>query len=606
MPGVDLKNAYEEFIHLKSQEQARNEEYFLLREAVKGNFRWPREWPRHIPRLRHNLCKPITERFTTYLLGKGFSYNIDRPNNLEYRENAERAEKILRRLLELSKSELQFDMGGKTGSQLGRTVFKVYKKGKPGSEHACFTFCQPDYFYGIPAGDDHLGDWSTVYYSYPMDILEARRVFGPGDYKSEADLNHGDFYDPLKERANEAGHDRERRIPVLEVWNKDDYALVVGGATKFNGANPYKWKDTGEGYIPYVVIENIRNGGDGRGEADIAQAREMNEHLNYLLSRKAYIVQRWLQPTLVWEGAPQNYAEILANTLGGGGAIPARLGAKLYFLAYDKPNPSVLELEQALRTAILESTGMSEIALQGTLSGSVNTGPSTANQYQSVISTVSKKQREWESGLKLLFAMLLEEQERIGDSKALGEAVINQTVKSKDGADGEVVPLSGKNINGLREVVVSWPGVLPQDDVAAANLEMQKAQQGLQSIYTTLEKLGEEYPDDEIARIRMENQDPNLRGEKVAEQMRAQTPIIKQQMDQQFQADQAVQQSAGPGGGLPPSQGPDVTPDAKAPTDEELAAQGDVGARLRLLQRSGPALDNTGDEPVIQSGGAAY
>lgn len=589
--AIDLKEGLEEFTRLKNDENARNQEYYLLRQAVRGNFRWPRDWPAHIPKIKDNLCKRIVESFTTYLMGRGFAYNVDRPNTLEYRETAERTEKILRKLFELSGSQRQFEMGAKTGSKLGRTVFKVYKKGKKGAQHACFQYCQPDYFYGIPSADNNLGDYSAVYYSYPMDRLEAVKVFGPGDYKSEFELARSDRYDTLPEH-NRHEHRNNRRVPVLEIWTKDDYALLVGGVTKYNGENPFKWKNSGEGFVPFVTIENIRNDGEARGEGDIAQCRELNEHLNQLISRKFHIVNRWLVPTLVWEGAPQNYAEVLAQTIGGGGAVPARLGSRLYFLAYDRPNPAVVEMEQTLRAAILESAGTNDLALQGTLTGSVNTGPSTGAQWAPVLATVDKKRAEWAAGLKLLIAMLLEIQEQIGDSSILGSAVINQTVQSADETDGELVELSGKDIAGLRDVTISWPGILPKDNIDAARLEMEKASQGLQSIYTTMEKLGEEYPDDEIARIRMEAQDPNLRGEKVAEQMRATAPLMRAQAAMMAQE----QQAAGP-------EGEEEDPFAAPPDEETLLSQGDIGARLRELRRRQPNLNLNEEEPVIEASG---
>lgn len=584
--AVNLKDALQEFSRLKHDETARNNEYFLLRQAVRGNFRWPRDWPHHIPKIKENLCKRIVETFTTYLMGRGFTYNVDRPNTLEYRETAERTEKIIRKLFELAGSQRQFEMGAKTGSKLGRTIFKVYKKGQKGAQHACFNYCQPDYFYGVPSADTSLGDWSTVYYSYPMDKLEAARVFGPGDYKTENELGRSDRYDNLPEQLRTDAKSN-RRVPVLEIWTKDDYALVVGGVTKYNGENPFKWQNNGEGFIPFVVIENIRNDGEARGEGDIAQCRELNEHLNQLISRKFHIVSRWLVPTLVWEGAPQNYAEVLAQTIGGGGAIPARLGSRLYFLAYDRPNPAVVEMEQTLRGAILESAGMNDVAMMGNVTGSVNTGPALQAQFAPVLSTVGKKQTEWTAGLKILIAMLLEVQEQIGASSVLGSAVINQTVKSAEDADGELVELSGADIKGLRDVTIAWPGVLPKDDADASRLEMEKASQGLQSIYTTMEKMGEEYPDDEIARIRMEAQDPNLRGEKVAEQMRAQAPLLRAQA-------QAAAMQQEPGVEGEDEFGP--------PQDEEaLLAQGDIGARLRELRRRQPSLNLDDDEPAIEA-----
>lgn len=599
---IDIDVAKEEFAVLKVENQQRNLDYYLLRQAVEGNFRWPRDWPNHIPKVKHNFCKPITDRFSTFLMGKGFTFTADRPNTLEFRESAERTEKILKRLMHLSKGDIQMMTAAQVGSVLGRSVFKVYKVGKPGKEHACFKTCQPDYFYGIPADETTGGPYAKVFYSYPLDRSEAVRMFGPNNYRSEAELDAASRYDPIPEDTMSQGYisTLRRRIPVLEIWTRDAYALIVGGITVFNGDNPYKWSATGDGYIPYVVVENIRNDGQIVGESDIAQVRELNEQYNYLLSRKQYVVGRWLQPTLVWEGAPQNYLEILTSTIGGGGAIPTRIGSRLYFLAYDHANPAVGELEVSLRQAILETAGLNEIAFQGTVHGYVNSGTSVGAQYQPITSVIQKKQQYWQQGVTDLFAMLLQIQEDIGDSAVLGLTVVNASVSSKNGSDGQVVQLSGSDIAGLREVLVNWPGLLPKDDHTAAQLELQKVQQGIQSVYTTLEKLGEDYPDDEIARIRMENTDPALKGQQVAEQTRANA--MAQTADANAQAT-----AGGPAGAPtgPPGPPPDATGGAGAPGDEQaLLDQGNVGARLRQLARNAqPQLQNTGGEPVIGPGG---
>lgn len=586
--ALNIKNELEQFSVLKTENQTRNNEYYLLRQAAKGNFRWPRDWPNHIPKVKHNLCKPIAERFSTYLMGRGFTLNVDRPNTLEFREAAERTEKILRRLFQLSHADTALMTGAHTGSLLGRTIYRVYRKGKGKRQHACFQRCQPDYFYGIPSGEPGMSEYAKVFYSYPLDRSEAKRLFGDHPYKSEADLAQSDRYDPLPEegKLGSANATISQRVPVVEIWTPEDYALVVGGVEIYNDENTNKWSDTREGFVPFVVMENIRHDGEDVGESDIGQVRELNEQYNYLLSRKQYVVGRWLQPTLVWEGAPQNYLEVLTSTVGGGGAIPTRLGSRLYFLAYDRPNPQVQELEQSLRTAILETAGLNEIAFQGTVHGYVNTGPSVNAQYQPLTSIIQKKQTVWGEGLRKLAAMLLQITEDIGDSEVLGITVVNASVSSKDGSDGEIVVLSGKDIAGLREVTVAWPGLLPKDDENAAQLELQKAQQGLQSYYTTLEKLGEEYPDDELARIRMENNDPSLKGAQVAEQMRAQGSMNQANA----QAAKANADAAAAGGA------PAVAPEGEEPTPEDTG----VGARLRSLARgAGPKLDMTQDEPTI-------
>lgn len=578
---IDVEEALIEYAVLKTDNANRNFEYYLNRQAIKGNFQWPRDWPNHIPKIKHNMCKPITERFSSYLMGNMFTYNVNRPNTLEFRDGAERTEKILRRLVKLAKGNVLFSEGADSGSVLGRTVYKVYKTGPKGRQHACFQHVQPDYFYGIPATDSPAGEWAKVFYSYPIDRAEAVRMFGEADYKTEFDIAQNERYTPMPEESQNMTSTLRlrRRIPVFEVWTNDSYLLRVGGIDIFNGDNPFKWTTTtNDGFIPFVVIENIHNDGEQTGASDLTQSRALNEQLNYLLSRKQYIVGRWLQPTLVWEGAPQNYLDILTSTIGGGGAIPTRLGSRLYFLAYDHTNASVTELEATLRTSILETAGLNEIAYQGTVHGYVNSGPSVNAQYQPVTALLKKKQETWRLGIALLFSMLLELQENIGDSEALGLTVVNSTVNSKNGSDGDVVQLSGKDIAGLREVDIVWPGLLPKDDAAAAQLEFQKAQQGLQSIYTTLEKLGEEYPDDEIARIRMENTDPALKGDKVAEQMRAQGA-----MDQSQANAEATRAGIGQ--------------DPNAP--QQPPQPGQPAAPAAPPSPGGPQLDQSGPEPVI-------
>lgn len=608
--GVDIKQAYAEFLRLKLKNQSRNVEYYLLRQAVRGEFRWPPTWPDHIEKVSHNICKALVDLLGSYLLGKGFTWSVARPNTLEYREKAERSEKILARILDQSSATLQWDVGSRTTTTLGRAIYKVYRKGTGDNQIAAFSLAQPDYFYGIPSGDPYLNEYSTVYYSYPIDISEAQRKYGMKDFKTEAELARTNFYDVRPEELQfDVGRLQTRRVPVLEVWTKDHYALVVGGVEVFNGKNPFKWKKNGEGFIPFVVIDNLKGPGDTEGVADIQQVRVLNEKYNYALSRENHIVSRWLQPTLVWEGAPSNYAEILAATVGGGGAIPTRLGARLYFLSYDRTEPAVQTLIQGLRQAMLESAGMTEIAMQGVVSGTVNTGPALAARFQPLLARIEKKRREWEHGLENLFAMLLNEQEAIGDSGLLGEAVVGATSKSQANPSGDLTKLSGKDIDGLRSVKIDWPGVLPKDDVQGQQFVLEQLKAGAMSFYTALEKLGEEYPDDEIARIREENTDPTLRGEKVAEQMRAAAPLMQAQTaqaaQQQPQPEEAQDAPAPLPGGQDPNQvnpedmGPAMT---KSDREMQLMHQGDIGARLRELRRRKAKLDTSGDEPVIRSG----
>lgn len=610
---LDIKKAYEEFEWLKAHQATRNRTYYLNRQAVKGNFRWPADWPSHIDKEVENWCKPIVQRHTQFLMGKGFTWNIERPNTLEMREAAERAEKILQKIERKSKAKLQFIDAAKNGSMLGRSIFKVFITGPKGRQLAAFASVLPDYVYGVSAGGENSGEFSTLYYSYPLDLLEAKRIYGDHDYKTLATVDTASrYYEPIPEQRVEKDP-RERTVPVVEIWTKDDYAIIVGEKIVAKGENPFRWDDTGEGFIPFVVIDNIRNAGEASGEADIEQSRIANEKLNWLAARKSHNVGRFLVPTLVWEGAPTNYSETLQKVLKGGGAIPVRLGARLQFLSHDRPNPMVAEKQAELRKSIVQVSGLNEVVIDGAPTGSINTGPSLQAQFQPALGTVEEKRMAWDVGIAELYAMLLQTQERIGDSKALGQAVINRrpdatsnmmaapegeaSAEFNDG--GMLVTLSGKDIRGLRDVSVYWPGVLPKDDLEASRFEIEKTSQGFQSIYTTLEHLGVDQPGDELARIRMENQDPHLRGEKVAEQARAMAPFETARMRSETDLTKAaMQQMSAPG-----AEGAPVEELEPLGSPAEATGVPDIRERFRQLQAASiPEMDLEGDEPVVTTG----
>jgi hypothetical protein len=258
----------------------------------------------------------------------------------------------------------------------------------------------------------------------------------------------------------------------------------------------------------------------------------------------------------------------------------------------------VQELEQALRVAILETAGLNEIAFQGTVHGYVNTGPSVNAQYQPVTSVIQKKQKVWEKASSSV-------RDAAPDSRghrrleALGPGVVNASVNKKNGSDGEVVKLSGKDIAGLRESPSRGRACCRRTTWPLRSLRCRR-RAGLQSIYTTLEKLGEDFPDDEIARIRMENTDPSLKGQAVAEQTRANASMVSAQANAQRMVCRRRLVTAPPdlyGGSAQTAPNP-----ADVNAEQSLVHQSSVGQRLRELARNAAMqrqVDNTGNEPVI-------
>ena len=89
-----------------------------------------------------------------------------------------------------------------------------------------------------------------------------------------------------------------------------------------------------------------------------------------------------------------------------------------------------------------------------------------------------------------------------------------------------------------------------------------------------------------------------MRGEKVAEQTRALTPLLKQQADQQFQQQQQMAQPQ-----MPPSEMAGQM--GQLPPGEQMGGGTDnIGMRMRELARSRQAsLQDNGEFPVLDMTG---
>lgn len=221
-----------------------------------------------------------------------------------------------------------------------------------------------------------------------------------------------------------------------------------------------------------------------------------------------------MNPTIVWEGAPPDYASIAQNILGGGGVLPARPGSRIYFLTYEGQGPNVDGLIERLRMYGVDAAGLNELAWTGEATASIQTGPSLEVRFTNILSNLNAKQTMQTAGLKKLFHMLLELGSRMD---TIGYTDSPYAPRSKDRG----MKLSGKDIGAHRCVKITWPGLRPTDDIASARFELEKMSAGLQSKFTTLEHLGFDFPDDELERMESEMSREGLNPKDNANLMRA-------------------------------------------------------------------------------------
>lgn len=505
--GVNAEAEFQYFLSLKRSQQyvQRNKNYFVAREAFEGRYRWPDDWPKHKPKLIAMWPKRIVLRYSSLLMGRGFSIQVPpEGQGDEERLRAQMAEKVIYKFIRNAGGMGTFSAGAQDGSLLGGTVFKTYID--PATKWPTFKQCTPDFFYGVPSSVDYSGDFARVFYSYAMDRSEALMMFPQLKGQKVMSLTEeaGTYYENIRQEAEGLGREiRQQQVSVFESWTKQSYVLRVGGVQLYAGPNPY-------GFVPFVYIPNVRVTGKVEGLSDVADVIVPNEEYNQLLSHRAHIVRRWLNPTLVWERPPKDYFNILQKVLGGGGAIPAVQGSKIYFLAQDGTGPDVDRFLEQLRQIALENANLNGLVLDGSVSGSINTGESLDRMLISVISSLEEKHRNWESGLRKLFWQLLELSQRKEAVATYGTALIRTSEAS---SQGQIEELTKDVVGNLRDADIIWPGALARDDAARLRLEIEKYASGTQSLYTTLENYGVEFPSDEIDRLRQERSDVSLNPE---------------------------------------------------------------------------------------------
>lgn len=501
--AFDLDKEREEFRLRKAAAHQRNQDYWLARQALEHIYLWPRNFPPFKDKVILPLVRKSVLTHANFLMGRGFTTQIQPlgPNQSD-REAAQRAEKALFLAIDRCSGWRSMWRAAMLGSLLGTSGFKVYKDG---DGKACFCAIQPEFLYAVPRGDEYT-DAVKVYYAYSVDRLEAERQWGRRDYKSErqvSQMEQGDRLDRTYQIAGPALEDR--RIPVMEVWTRDDYALWVGGESIANGPNPYK-------FIPYVVIQNIDSLSRIEGLSDVDALlglrndnNGLNVQLNVLLSESYYIAKRYANPTISWEAPPPNYMEHIAQMVGGGGVLPRRMGTSIEFLQYQGQPPDLGALIELLRVNGIEVSGLNELAWSGSSQGgvAVQTGPSLEVKFTNVLSTLGSKQQQWAVGLKRLFWMMLA---LMSGEDEIGVADKPYARKRADRG----MRVSGRDVADHRDCKIIWPGFLPKDDMAAARFELEKHGARVQSMATTLENLGFDFPDDELQRIRDETEDEQL------------------------------------------------------------------------------------------------
>lgn len=303
---------------------------------------WPEPQRRRERRLTFNYAKTLIDKSASFVM-TGLSFAVDPVDGSpEAAEAARRAEAALREVYEANNLEqLDFDTEVDC-SVLGDAALKVTWDPLERRVRVSAPDVQGLYVWWL--GDDVTRVW-RVASRYQLSAEEVQMLYGV--------------------RPSPSG--RQRESTVVEVWTEGEFELWLDNALLGARPNPY-------GFIPFVIVPNLREPKKFWGVSDIPAIRESVRELNRAMSQLSMILELSgnpiavlenvteaqdiaVQPGAVWE-LPEKARAYLLDLLQGGGV---RLHADYIDLVYR----TLHDLGESPRTAFGENRqGLSGVALQ--------------------------------------------------------------------------------------------------------------------------------------------------------------------------------------------------------------------------------------------------
>lgn len=460
------------------------------------------------------LGKAVTVKHAYRIAGRLPDVIVDERDSTpqeSYRSDA--MEKIVWATIRASKGETTFAAASWNASEIGAGCFDLYMdydRNMP-----IFRSVDPIGIYEVPGVDD------------PHDF---QRVFRYWDSPTASVQN--DYRDKLFRGApidassigtyrNDDGVDMTRIVQMTDKQRTLRFAMGSNGES----VGLYELEH-GYGFVPYVIIPNLGPYEDVWGWADYEFIRALVEYIPVLFQREADVLRTVAAGAYQEDGTGTDTA-IIAKIIRDGGVVSKRRDSKIEPIQpADMPNFAEAHGDRAVE--FLKMLGFAPDAAWG-LPGS-GSGTDRGLQLQPLLEYTAMKQLNWQRGLSRLFELCFRmiEKKMVGKATYRGTKVEGKTRRRTpfsftfgQGVQPELLTVeTGDQLNPMAEVEVprtpkelfdgdyevrfSWRNMVDPDDPAYVLSELNKFQQGAQSLETTLENLGIQAPEDEMKRIERE------------------------------------------------------------------------------------------------------
>ena len=307
--------------------------------------------------------------------------------------------------------------------------------------------------------------------------------------------------------------------------------------------------------VPFWVVQNIvdpeKDPTDGGSLSDLEDIPQLNQHLNLMRSEQAEEIVTNIHRPLIY-ASDDHQQEPKSLSFSAGAVYPIGIEERLEPVPYEgQPAEAwrhVEEIQQDIRTlSFLGDAGFGDF-------GSGTSGVAARIALTPMQRILELKLPPRIEVLRSLGSFLL----RCFEQKLPKDAKLRGWVKGGV-LRFQQVDLAPEDIAGQYYVDVDYGNLLPRDDQAHQQNEIYKWGSGAQSLFTTLENMGHEDPDEEIKRMKRELKDPWLNPEKW---LAVQQAVAAQK--------QQEQEAAGPPQGQAPP-GREIGPVAAPPTPRGTA-----------------------------------
>lgn len=471
------------------------------------------------------------------------------------RARAEVVEKSMMAWLEASGWESWMQRLTRTKHIYGKSVLRPFWNKKDNRPDVTVIENPSNLRLGWGASDFSVLDWALYEYSLsPFEIMRRWKDVKVEPVKGAGPLlvsrTSGDHADPLGQKQdlgfnlgpvyNPSDYE-QKQVKVWDYWYKDgdDVYNCIILQESIHAVSPTKHRELID--IPYIPVINDFEPGSPEGISTIEHLADLQEELNRAMTHWQQLVADETDPA--WQFTGENAETIPPGMVPKSGQIVAT-GEN------NRIEPIVKSMNQFPMAQLITEmkdqyhiiSGLGEIAF-GAPTSSQESGQALAVQMDAYANRGDPRRTLLYDALKELLIFWTVMVERV-----------NPKVDGKD-ADGNPTKMPLRPVfKDFRRWKLVGPEITPKDVSAHSLDEINKMNAGVQSIRTTMDNLGVDSPEDELATIAEENLTLALNPGKVQQVI----AVYAAEQQMQIQQDQLAQVAGvqGSGAALAAAQNP--------------------------------------------------